>query len=185
MRSARVVAVLACMCASVSSAQQISVKAGVTAAPDSVRVGDPFRVTVGIRAPRGATIEFPRTMDSASAVQSLDPVDFFAADRRGSRGIGASLSVTLAGFVVVKASGSAAFPVLAAIAEGDLAEIRTMMLETPVLPGSRDLLLRSRRAGIVGRVHVDQLERTHPVHLNLGLSRGPRVMLHVGTEKAK
>jgi hypothetical protein len=57
-----------------SRAQQIAVKAGVTAAPDSVRIGDPFRVTVGIRAPRGATIEFPRTMDSASAVQSLDPV---------------------------------------------------------------------------------------------------------------
>jgi hypothetical protein len=55
-------------------AQQIAVKAGVTAAPDSVRIGDPFRVTVGIRAPRGSTIEFPRTMDSASAVQSLDPV---------------------------------------------------------------------------------------------------------------
>ena len=55
-------------------AQQIPVKAGVTAAPDSVRVGDPFRVTVGIRAPRGASIEFPRTMDSAAAVQSLDPV---------------------------------------------------------------------------------------------------------------
>jgi hypothetical protein len=55
-------------------AQQIAVKAGVTAAPDSVRIGDPFRVTVGIRAPRGASIEFPRTMDSTSAVQSLDPV---------------------------------------------------------------------------------------------------------------
>ena len=55
-------------------AQQIAVKAGVTAAPDSVRIGDPFRVTVGIRAPRGATIEFPRTLDSAAAVQSLDPV---------------------------------------------------------------------------------------------------------------
>lgn len=55
-------------------AQQIAVKAGVTAAPDSVRIGDPFRVTVGIRAPRGSIIEFPRTMDSASAVQSLDPV---------------------------------------------------------------------------------------------------------------
>ena len=57
-----------------AGAQQIAVKAGVTAAPDSVRIGDPFRVTVGIRAPRGASIEFPRTMDSASAVQSLDPV---------------------------------------------------------------------------------------------------------------
>ena len=60
--------------ATTASAQQIPVKAGVTAAPDSVRIGDPFRVTVGIRAPRGATIEFPRTMDSASAVQSMDPV---------------------------------------------------------------------------------------------------------------
>ena len=57
-----------------AAAQQIPVKAGVTAAPDSVRIGDPFRVTVGIRAPRGATIQFPRAMDSAAAVQSLDPV---------------------------------------------------------------------------------------------------------------
>ncbi len=55
-------------------AQQFPVKAGLTAAPDSVRIGDPFRVTVGIRAPRGATIQFPRTMDSAASVQSLDPV---------------------------------------------------------------------------------------------------------------
>jgi hypothetical protein len=55
-------------------AQQFPVKAGVTASPDSVRIGDPFRVTVGIRAPRGATIQFPRTMDSAASVQSLDPV---------------------------------------------------------------------------------------------------------------
>src|SRR4029079_14111011 len=57
-----------------AAAQQIPVKAGLTAAADSVRMGDPFRVTVGIRAPRGATIQFPRTIDSASAVQSLDPV---------------------------------------------------------------------------------------------------------------
>jgi len=60
--------------ATAGAQQQIAVKAGVTAAPDSVRIGDPFRVTVGIRAPRGASIEFPRTMDSASAVQSIDPV---------------------------------------------------------------------------------------------------------------
>jgi hypothetical protein len=53
---------------------QIAVKAGVTVTPDSVRIGDPFRVTVGIRAPQGATIEFPRTTDSTSTVQSLDPV---------------------------------------------------------------------------------------------------------------
>ncbi|HWH53058.1 MAG TPA: hypothetical protein VN651_16040 [Gemmatimonadaceae bacterium] len=55
-------------------AQTIPIKAGITVAPDSVRIGDPFRVTVGIRAPRGATIEFPRATDSTSTVQSLDPV---------------------------------------------------------------------------------------------------------------
>ena len=55
-------------------AQQIAVKAGVTIAPDSVRVGDPFRVTVGVRAPVGASIEFPRVLDSTATVQSLDPV---------------------------------------------------------------------------------------------------------------
>lgn len=56
------------------AAQQIPVKAGITVAPESVKVADPFRITVGIRAPRGATIEFPRATDSSSAVQSLDPV---------------------------------------------------------------------------------------------------------------
>ncbi|HEY7396078.1 MAG TPA: hypothetical protein VH559_14585 [Gemmatimonadaceae bacterium] len=52
----------------------LPIKAGVIVAPDTVQVGDPFRVTVGVSAPRGATIEFPRATDSASAVQSLDPV---------------------------------------------------------------------------------------------------------------
>jgi len=74
MRRPLFAACLVCAAFGPARAQQIAVKAGVTAAPDSVRIGDPFRVTVGIRAPRGATIEFPRTMDSASAVQSLDPV---------------------------------------------------------------------------------------------------------------
>ena len=37
-------------------------------------MGDPFRVTVGVRAPAGAAIEFPRAMDTTAAVQSLDPV---------------------------------------------------------------------------------------------------------------
>jgi hypothetical protein len=60
--------------ASRAPAQLFPVKSGVIVAPDSVRVADPFRVTVGIRAPVGATIEFPRTTDSTSAVQSIDPV---------------------------------------------------------------------------------------------------------------
>jgi hypothetical protein len=72
-RLAGVVAVLA-LSAATARAQQFQVKAGVNVSPDTVKVGDPFRVTVGIRAPRGATIEFPRATDSASTVQSLDPV---------------------------------------------------------------------------------------------------------------
>ena len=61
-----------------SSAAQgspISVKVAARVAADSVRVGDPFRVTIGVRAPVGATIDFPRELDSTSAVQSLDPVN--------------------------------------------------------------------------------------------------------------
>jgi hypothetical protein len=61
--------------AGVAQAQgAIAVKAGVTVATDSVHVGDPFRVTIGVRAPVGATIDFPRELDSTGAVQSLDPV---------------------------------------------------------------------------------------------------------------
>lgn len=76
-RSARrllALAVILAASASMASAQQIAVKAGVTVAPDTVKVGDPFRVTVGVRAPKGASIEFPRATDSTSTVQSLDPV---------------------------------------------------------------------------------------------------------------
>jgi len=68
-RSVLAGALLACALVRTSDGQQIAVKAGVVVAPDSVRIGDPFRVTLGIRAPRGATIEFPVTMDSTSTVQ--------------------------------------------------------------------------------------------------------------------
>lgn len=67
-------AVALTLLAASAGAQTIAVKAGVTVAPDSVRIGDPFRVTVGIRAPKGATIQFPRAADSTGTVQSLDPV---------------------------------------------------------------------------------------------------------------
>ena len=69
----RVLLIVAVFVAVRSAAGQ-QIKAGVHASPDTVQVGDPFRVTVGVRAPPGATIEFPRATDSASAVQSLDPV---------------------------------------------------------------------------------------------------------------
>jgi len=57
------------------SQPSLVVKAAVRVAADSVRVGDPFRVTIGIRAPVGASIDFPRELDSTGAVQSLDPVN--------------------------------------------------------------------------------------------------------------
>lgn len=50
------------------------VQSGITARPDTVRVGDPFTVTVRVRAPVGATIEFPAGPDSGGVVEPLDPV---------------------------------------------------------------------------------------------------------------
>lgn len=54
-------------------ASSFAVQAGVKSQADTVRVGDPFVVQVGIRAPRGATIEFPAPPDSTAVVQGLDP----------------------------------------------------------------------------------------------------------------
>jgi hypothetical protein len=53
---------------------QQRVQMGVSVLPDTVRVGDPFRVLVRVRAPAGAVVEFPPVPDSAGAVQALDPM---------------------------------------------------------------------------------------------------------------
>jgi hypothetical protein len=50
------------------------VQRGIEVLPDTVTVGDHFRVVVRIRAPRGALIEFPQTPDSGGAVDAVDPV---------------------------------------------------------------------------------------------------------------
>lgn len=52
----------------------IPVQAAVGIEPDTVRIGDPFVVQIGVRAPLGATITFPPTPDTSAAVQGLDPV---------------------------------------------------------------------------------------------------------------
>jgi hypothetical protein len=49
------------------------VQAGITLEHDTVTVGDVVRLTVRIRAPRGATINFPAAVDSLGPVQSLEP----------------------------------------------------------------------------------------------------------------
>jgi hypothetical protein len=46
---------------------------GVDVRPDTVAIGEPFVVTIRIRAPRGTTVAFPIGPDSATAVEALDP----------------------------------------------------------------------------------------------------------------
>jgi hypothetical protein len=54
-------------------ASRIPVQAGATLERDSVTVGDVVRLVVRVRAPRGATINFPAAVDSLGPVQSLEP----------------------------------------------------------------------------------------------------------------
>lgn len=51
-----------------------AISLGVVVLPETVTVGDPFRVVVRVRAPRGATLEFPQAPDSGTGVEALDPV---------------------------------------------------------------------------------------------------------------
>ena len=53
--------------------QSFPISAGVRVEPDTVRIGDPFTVTVAVRAPRGASMTFPDPPDSTATVQALDP----------------------------------------------------------------------------------------------------------------
>jgi hypothetical protein len=46
---------------------------GVEIRPTTVAVGEPFVVRVRVRAPAGASIQFPDVPDSANAVEALDP----------------------------------------------------------------------------------------------------------------
>ena len=59
---------------------QQRVQMGVSVLPDTVRVGDPFRVLVRVRAPAGAVVEFPPVPDSTGAVQALDPMTLRTAE---------------------------------------------------------------------------------------------------------
>ena len=51
----------------------IPVQAGITLEHDTVTVGDVVRLVVRVRAPLGATINFPAAVDSLGPVQSLEP----------------------------------------------------------------------------------------------------------------
>ncbi|MEP7343660.1 MAG: hypothetical protein ABI877_00275 [Gemmatimonadaceae bacterium] len=54
--------------------QASRVQMGVVVQPETVTVGDPFRLIIRVRAPRSAVIEFPTAMDSGGVVEALDPV---------------------------------------------------------------------------------------------------------------
>jgi hypothetical protein len=64
---------------SAQAAQEVRVQRAVVVQPETVTVGDPFRVVVRIRAPRGADIGFPDGPDSSGAVEAIDPVQIVSA----------------------------------------------------------------------------------------------------------
>jgi len=60
--------------AAAAGAQSPPLQRGVAVTPESVTVGDPFRVVIRVRAPRGTILEFPASPDSSAKVEPLDRV---------------------------------------------------------------------------------------------------------------
>ena len=58
---------------STSASTTITVQAGAVVDRDTVTVGDIVRLTVRVRAPLGATVNFPTGLDSLAPVQALEP----------------------------------------------------------------------------------------------------------------
>jgi hypothetical protein len=79
MRSALIVAAATAIAAgsapaaTAQGASRIPVQAGAVVDRDSVTVGDVVQLVVRVRAPRGATVNFPAAVDSLGPVQSLEP----------------------------------------------------------------------------------------------------------------
>jgi hypothetical protein len=57
----------------VPASTTITVQAGAAVDHDTVTVGDVVRLTVRVRAPLGATINFPTGLDSLAPIQALEP----------------------------------------------------------------------------------------------------------------
>jgi hypothetical protein len=58
---------------STPASSTITVQAGAVVEHDTVTVGDVVRLTVRVRAPVGATVNFPTGLDSLAPVQALEP----------------------------------------------------------------------------------------------------------------
>jgi hypothetical protein len=72
-------AIVGLLAAAVPAARgQFPVDVRVSVEKDSVRIGDPFRIFINVRAPIGAQIEFPETLDSTATIQSIDPRAVFS-----------------------------------------------------------------------------------------------------------
>jgi hypothetical protein len=69
----RIAGVVAPAIAVAQAPSRIPVQAGAVVDRDSVTVGDVVTLRVRVRAPRGATVNFPSAVDSLGPVQSLEP----------------------------------------------------------------------------------------------------------------
>ncbi len=77
------------------------VRVGASRMPDTVRVGDPFRVLLRVAAPAGARVDFPAAADSAA------PVEVIAGPRqRAAAGPGGTVDVTAEYTVVAWTTGA-------------------------------------------------------------------------------
>ncbi|MGQ0647625.1 MAG: DUF4381 family protein [Gemmatimonadaceae bacterium] len=70
----RRLALVASLAAISAGAQPSPLQRGVIVQPESVTVGDPFRVIVRVRAPKGTVLEFPESPDTSTKVEPLDRV---------------------------------------------------------------------------------------------------------------
>jgi hypothetical protein len=59
--------------AALQTAPHAPVEVAARIAPDTVRIGEPFVVTLRIRAPKDAAVTFPAGPDSGGAAEALDP----------------------------------------------------------------------------------------------------------------
>ncbi|MGQ0538346.1 MAG: DUF4381 family protein [Gemmatimonadaceae bacterium] len=80
--------------------QDLRVQRAVVVQPETVTVGDPFRVVVRIRVSRDAEIGFPDAPDSAGVVEAIDPVHITSAADSLAGGVDQTATYRLAAWDV-------------------------------------------------------------------------------------
>ena len=71
-------------------AGETSVRIGTAVLPETVTVGQPFRVELRLRAPAGSKVEFPIGPDTAATIDLLDPKAVHDASDAGATDVTAS-----------------------------------------------------------------------------------------------